>query len=169
MGYTHHDKVSGVNGLAVGAKGSEIVVAGATGSLYQNGDVITATAAEINALGSGGLDAAELAVLDGAVAGTQAASKVVLPDANVNIGITKVTELHVGATGSEIQVLASQPAAIADYAITWSSNEPTAGSTATITDGSSPSVAETGQAIADLTAKVNLLTAALRTAGIIAT
>jgi hypothetical protein len=70
MGYTHHDKVSGVNGLAVGAKGSEIVVAGATGSLYQNGDVITATAAEINAIAGGGLSAAELGILDGATVTT---------------------------------------------------------------------------------------------------
>ena len=72
-----------------------------------NGTTLTVTAAELNALGSGGLDPAELAVLDGAVAGTQAASKVVLPDTNVNIGVTKVTELHIGATGSETQITAT--------------------------------------------------------------
>lgn len=50
MGYTHFEKVSGENGLAVGAKGSEVVVAGSTGTLYQNGTAITSTAAELNAL-----------------------------------------------------------------------------------------------------------------------
>lgn len=53
------------------------------------------------------LTLAEMDVLDGAVAGTQAASKVVIPDANVNTGVSKVTELHIGATGSEVQVSAT--------------------------------------------------------------
>ena len=48
MGYTHHDRISGVNGLAVGAKGSETVVADSSGALYQKGTEITATAAELN-------------------------------------------------------------------------------------------------------------------------
>jgi hypothetical protein len=113
---------------------------------------------------------AEADTLDGAVAGTQAASKVVLPDSNVNIGVTKVTELHVGASGSEIQVLASQPAAIADYTITWTANAPTPGDSNTIDDGTTVGDDnEGGQAIADLTAKVNAILAALRTTGIIAT
>ena len=48
---------------------------------------------------------AELNYLDltGAV-GTQEASKAVVADANVNTGISKVTELHIGATGSEVQL-----------------------------------------------------------------
>lgn len=61
-------------------------------------DGITATAAEIN-------------VLDGATAGTQVASKAVVADANVNTGVVKATELHVGATGAEVQI-ASTPAQI---------------------------------------------------------
>lgn len=48
MGYTHFDKVSGINGLGVGAKGSEVVVATATGQLYQSGTAVTSTAAELN-------------------------------------------------------------------------------------------------------------------------
>jgi len=48
MGYTHFDKVSGKNGLAVGAKGSEVVVANASGNLHQAGTQITATADELN-------------------------------------------------------------------------------------------------------------------------
>ena len=45
--------------------------------------------------------------LSGAVAGTQAASKAVVADANVNTGVSKVTELHIGASGSETQVNAT--------------------------------------------------------------
>jgi hypothetical protein len=45
------------------------------------------------------------------------------------------------------------------YTITWTANEPTAGNAATIADGDTPTVAESGQAIADLTAIVNELVA----------
>jgi hypothetical protein len=48
MGYTHFDKVSGINGLGVGMSGSEKVVADADGHLYQGETEITATGAEIN-------------------------------------------------------------------------------------------------------------------------
>jgi len=53
------------------------------------------------------LTVAEIDVLDTAIAGTQVASKVVIADANVNTGVSKVTELHIGATGSEVQVTAT--------------------------------------------------------------
>ena len=53
------------------------------------------------------LSLAEVDVLDGATAGAQVASKVVVADANINTGISKVTELHIGATGSEVQVNAT--------------------------------------------------------------
>ena len=46
-------------------------------------------------------------------------------------------------------------------AITWTANEPTAATTQTIADGDSPTVAETGQAIANLTAIVNQMNADL--------
>lgn len=49
----------------------------------------------------------ELDYLDGATAGTQVASKAVVADANVNIGAVKATELHIGATGSEVQISAT--------------------------------------------------------------
>ena len=52
MGYTHYDQLSGENGLAVGAKGSEVVVADSSGNLYQAGTQITASATELNNLGS---------------------------------------------------------------------------------------------------------------------
>ncbi len=104
MGYTHFDKVSGINGVGVGAKDAEITVADSSGNLYIQGVQITANAAELNAAAGTGVDSTELGFLDGATAGTQVASKAVIADANVNIGITKVTELHIGATGAETQV-----------------------------------------------------------------
>lgn len=39
--------------------------------------------------------------------------------------------------------------------ITWTSNEPTAGNTATIADGTVPTVAELGQAVQNLTTILN--------------
>ena len=51
--------------------------------------------------------------------------------------------------------------AIPDYTITWSSNEPTAGDTATIADGTVPTVAELGQAVQDITTKLNAVLAHL--------
>lgn len=62
----------------------------------------------------------------------------------------------------------TQQTAEVDYAITWTTNEPTAGDSATIADGTVPTVAELGQSVADLTAKVNSLLAKLRTYGVIA-
>ena len=53
------------------------------------------------------LTVAEVDVLENATAGAQVASKVVVADANINTGISKVTELHIGATGSEVQVNAT--------------------------------------------------------------
>ena len=50
------------------------------------------------------LSLAEADVLQNAVAGTQAASKVVIPDANVNIGIVKATSVSIGASGSEVAI-----------------------------------------------------------------
>lgn len=54
-----------------------------------------------------GLSVAELDFLDGALAGTQVASKCVVADANVNTGISKITALHIGTSGSETQVTAT--------------------------------------------------------------
>lgn len=48
MGYTHFDKVSGITGLAVGAKGAEVAVASSTGALSHAGVALAATGAEIN-------------------------------------------------------------------------------------------------------------------------
>jgi hypothetical protein len=50
------------------------------------------------------LTVAEVDVLDGAVAGTVTASKAVVANSDSNIGIAKITQLHIGSTGSETQV-----------------------------------------------------------------
>lgn len=60
-------------------------------------DSYTITNSTINSVSTG-----EMAVLDGATAGTQVAGKAVIADSNVNIGITKVTGLYVGTSGSEV-------------------------------------------------------------------
>jgi hypothetical protein len=75
---------------------------------------VTATAAEINKLdgvldgyivsGTAQISLIEADVLDGATAGTQVAAKAVVANSDVNIGVVKATELHIGATGSEVQV-----------------------------------------------------------------
>ncbi len=65
MGYTHFDKVAGENGIAVGAKGSETTVADSSGSLYQGGTKVTATAAELNIMDGVTATAAEINKLDG--------------------------------------------------------------------------------------------------------
>jgi hypothetical protein len=54
-------------------------------SLVIGGVALTATATELNALAANGLSAAELAVLDGVTAGTSAASKAMVLDANKGI------------------------------------------------------------------------------------
>jgi len=59
------------------------------------------------------------------------------------------------------QVLGTGVTTIAPYDITWSSNEPTAGDSATIADGDLVAGTELGQAVADLTAKLNAVIAQL--------
>ena len=51
-----------------------------------------------------GLSPTETAVLDGVTAGTQAAGKAVVANSDVNTGVSKVTQLHVGTSGSEAQM-----------------------------------------------------------------
>ena len=58
--------------------------------------------AALNAIG-----AADLAKIDGITNGTQAAGKAVVADANVNTGVSKITALHIGTSGSETQVTAT--------------------------------------------------------------
>lgn len=65
-------------------------------------DEVTSVLNAVAALGG-----AEAAVIDGVVAGTQAAGKAIVVDSNVNQGVAKVTALHIGTSGSETQVTAT--------------------------------------------------------------
>lgn len=86
MSYTNFDKVAGANGIGVGATGSEVEVANATGQLRQSGTAVTATAAEINNVA-------------GVVAGTATASKAVVLGANKNLDVLAIADggLSLGA------------------------------------------------------------------------
>jgi len=53
------------------------------------------------------IDDAVSSALTGVTAGTQAAGKAVIANSDTNIGIAKVTELHIGSTGAETQVTAT--------------------------------------------------------------
>ncbi|MBT9173445.1 MAG: hypothetical protein DDT21_01846 [Syntrophomonadaceae bacterium] len=53
------------------------------------------------------LSEADLVKIDAITNGTQAAGKAVVADANVNTGISRITALHIGASGSETQVVAT--------------------------------------------------------------
>lgn len=77
-----------------------------------------------------------------------------------------------GAAGSRIMYMASGAAAnspwipitngnAADLTITWTSNPPTPGDTQTISNGTVPTVAELGQAVANITAKINAMLGAV--------
>lgn len=63
-------------------------------------------------------------------------------------------------------VVSVRQANVPDYTITWTANEPTAGDSATIADGTVPTVAELGQAVQDLTTKLNATLAILEAHGL---
>lgn len=108
MGTTHFDKVSGINGLYVGKKDSEVTVASLTGQLYQSGTALTPSAAELNTLTGVTASAAELNLIDGSVAGTAVAGKAVVLGSSKEIAtittatITTVNAVNIdaGASGS---------------------------------------------------------------------
>ena len=88
------------------------------------------------------------------------------------VGKKEGMQVFAGADGAKIQYMATGPLAAdpwvpstngeqLNYTITWTANEPTAGDTATIADGTVPTVAELGQAVADLTAKLNAIVGAV--------
>lgn len=82
------------------------------------------------------------------------------------IGKKEGMEVYAGAAGSyrmyqATGALAADPwipvtnGEDGELTITWTANEPTAGDTQTIADGSVPTVAELGQAVANIVAKLN--------------
>jgi hypothetical protein len=69
-----------------------------------------------------------------------------------------------------VSVLATQGAAIADHVITWTANAPTADDAATVDDGNTVGDDnDAGDCIQNINTKLNLVLAALRANGIIAT
>ena len=111
MGYTHHDKISGINGLAVGKKDLEIVVASSTGQLYQSGTAITSTASELNVLDGVTASATELNLIDGSIVGTAVASKAAVLGADKNLDTIAIADggLKLGAgAGTAVTATAAE-------------------------------------------------------------
>ena len=81
---------TGVNGLAVGAKGSEVTVADSSGNLYQAGTLITATAAILNAVTAN--------VINGVAASKKIAAGTAAFDdlsATIDTGLTTISQVVV--------------------------------------------------------------------------
>lgn len=75
------------------------------GNSDQDFSGVTATVTELNLLDGATVTTAEINYNDLTTGpGTQEALKSVVADANVNTGVSKVTELHIGATGAEVEV-----------------------------------------------------------------
>ncbi len=74
-------------------------------AVQTDGTTSTINLAELAALDA--IGAADLAKIDGITNGTQAAGKAVVADSNVNTGVSKVTGLYIGTSGSETQVTAT--------------------------------------------------------------
>lgn len=72
------------------------------------------------------------------------------------------------ADASDNALIGAQQTLVADYDITWTANEPTAASTQTIADGDVPTVAELGQAVANIAAKMNAMLDVLEAHGLMA-
>ncbi len=53
------------------------------------------------------ISATELGYIDDLTPGTQEADKAVVPNDDVNTGVAKLTELHIGSTGAEVEVTAT--------------------------------------------------------------
>lgn len=89
--------------------GDEFVVASGGAITVETGGAINVNGADLisSIAALSGLDATELGYLNGTTPGTTAANKVVVPNADDNIGVAKVTQLHIGATGAETQVTAT--------------------------------------------------------------
>ena len=86
------------------------------------------------------------------------------------MGTLKVTE---PGDGTRQQRTVVADTAIADFAVTWTANEPTAADSQTIADGAVlgeqvTNADEVGIAIASIIAKQNFILSALRTHGLIA-
>lgn len=90
--------------LATNLVAAKAAITTTNGGLTLGGSV---TAVGSFIIGAADMSEADLEKLDGITNGAQAANKAVVADANVNTGVSKVTQLWVGATGAEVQVSAT--------------------------------------------------------------
>lgn len=109
---------------------AKAAILGTGGALTLGGALTAVTSIGI---GNAVLSEAEMEMLDGITGGTQLASKAIVNDANVNQGIAKVTQLHIGSTGAETQVNAT--GAELNAAADLSAQVMTTGAGAGFTDG----------------------------------
>lgn len=84
---------------------------------------------------------------------------------NKDLSPTKRTHRFYVELADNIEDLTSGEAD--DLTIIWASNEPTSSTGATIADGNAPTATETGQAIKNLTTRINALQQVLRDAGLL--
>ena len=126
-------------------------------------DGITATVAELNALDGITATVAELNALDGITAS--------VAELNIMDGVTAdAAEISLLAGAGAAVASGTQDAAIADIAITYSTNDPsiTPDGAVTVADGSSATVAELLELVEELIAKQNLIIDALEAFGVLA-
>jgi hypothetical protein len=154
MGYTHFDKVSGVNGIGVGASGSEVEVANSSGQLRQSGTAVSASAAQINATAV-------------TTAGTVEANKAVVVGANKNIDTIVIADsgLKLGSdAGTAVTATAAQinrtavttPGTVeANKVLVVGANKNI--DTIVIADGGLKLGSDTGTAVTATAAELNLL------------
>ena len=114
---SHVDAIK-TTGLYLGASGSAVQVTASAAEVNKL-DGVTSTTAELNILDGVTVSTAEINKLDGVTssttklnytdvnAGTIAASKAVVVDANLHINVVKTTALYLGSSGSATQVTAS--------------------------------------------------------------
>lgn len=86
--------------LGTGAASKAVVLDTGEDYIWPSGGVLTYGGSAVTSTGD------ELSYTDITTLGTQEASKCVTTDVNSNSGISQVTELWIGATGSEVQVVA---------------------------------------------------------------
>lgn len=92
MGYSHWDKISGINAVAVGKKGSEVDISDGSGNLSHGGTVLAATGTEIN-------QAADLSAQEGMVVGAGfAGSGTIYESSVVKHGAIFKTEIIIDIT-----------------------------------------------------------------------
>ena len=102
-----------ITGGSITGSSVDIVAAG----FKIDGTAVSSTAAELNILDGVTSTYAELNILDGVTStytelnylagitpGTITASKAIVVNSDANLGIAKITQLHIGATGAETQV-----------------------------------------------------------------